>query len=241
MHALRASAFSLMLGVLACDPQAAVDDDVASISARDAQAALDAGALLLDVRVKRPSAPELRRPRGALPTTRAMLKTERYPAGAALLVLRDDDANDDAAALLRRRGHEVFVVDGGVDAWFAAGLPFERDDRARPIAPVSPAAVADLQQAGAVVVDARSPSLFAAAHVPGARSIPLDGLAGAAAGLRGPVVVVGIDDDDSRSAATRLAAAGTADVRWLEGGFRAFAGAGHLISTENSSKKEVVR
>jgi hydroxyacylglutathione hydrolase len=59
-------------------------------------------------------------------------------------------------AVLNRKAHEVF-------------------DPARHARPLDVAEVAALQQAGAVVLDARDPQEFAAAHLAGAQNVPADG------------------------------------------------------------------
>jgi thiosulfate/3-mercaptopyruvate sulfurtransferase len=117
--------------------------------------------------------------------------------GAGSQVVAYDQANGAYAArlwwLLRWIGfRDVAVLDGGIAAWRAAGLPLERAVRV-PLARVLPAAVDDAAWVGSdrvnelrlrpqtLVVDARGAERFAgrnetidpiAGHVPGARNHP---------------------------------------------------------------------
>jgi thiosulfate/3-mercaptopyruvate sulfurtransferase len=118
-------------------------------------------------------------------------------AGRGCQVVAYDQGNGAYAArlwwLMRWIGfHDVAVLDGGIAAWRAAGLPLEttvRAARARtltaspdPRAVVSSAELMDLRQRpGTLLVDARGAERFAgrnetidpvAGHVPGARSFP---------------------------------------------------------------------
>jgi len=72
-----------------------------------------------------------------------------------------------------------------------------------------------------LLIDVRGPDEFAAAHVPGARNIPLDRLAGEAASLpegRRLVTVCGKGGGRSAQGAALLHAAGRTDAIWLCGG-----------------------
>lgn len=98
---------------------------------------------------------------------------------------------------------------------------------AMPMRTLSPAEARDLQQAGATVIDVRQPAEFAAAHVPGARNLPLDALDPAAfAAHAGPLLVICQGGGRSRDACGRLAAAGVADVVDIAGGTAAWRAAG---------------
>jgi len=122
----------------------------------------------------------------------------RLGAGQGTVVVAYDDAGGGIAArlwwLLRYFGHGGGrVLDGGVQAWRAAGLPLETAVRPRPPAPPLPLTprpemVVDRQRvavlagsADAVVLDARAAERFEGrsepvdarpGHVPGARSAP---------------------------------------------------------------------
>lgn len=111
------------------------------------------------------------------------------PRRATRIVLfgADDVVTDKAAAALRRQGYErVFVLQGGPDAWLAAGQKLfasvnvpskafaECVEQAYHTPDIGPAALADLQAQGAdvVVLDYRTEAEFAQFHVPGAISSP---------------------------------------------------------------------
>lgn len=117
------------------------------------------------------------------------------------LVVAYDDANGLAAArawwLLRRAGVDVRVLDGGVSAWRAAGLPLETGDVEPARGGVSLAAATgdtvDIDEAAGfpasgVLVDARAPERYRgdvepldpiAGHIPGAVNVPLAALVAA--------------------------------------------------------------
>ena len=80
------------------------------------------------------------------------------------------------------------------------------------------------------VVDVRSPGEFAAAHIAGSYSLPLDALADVSGELAGsldvPVVLVCQSGTRARLAEAQLRAAGVAQVRVLDGGLGAWESAG---------------
>lgn len=76
-----------------------------------------------------------------------------------------------------------------------------------------------------LLIDVRGPDEFAAAHIPGARNIPLERLAEEAASLphgRRPVAVCGKGGGRSAEGAELLRAAGRSDAVWLCGGTNAW-------------------
>ena len=75
------------------------------------------------------------------------------------------------------------------------------------------------------LIDVRGPEEFAAAHIPGARNVPLDRLAREAASLPKtlrPVTVCGKGGGRSAEGAAMLRASGRADAAWLCGGTNAW-------------------
>jgi hydroxyacylglutathione hydrolase len=100
--------------------------------------------------------------------------------------------------------------------------------------PLSPAEVAARQDAGALVIDARSAEAFAAGHVPGAISVGLGPNFAIWAGWLTPYdrEVVLVLDDDARfaEARTELRRIGIDDVGgWLAGGMAAWKAAGRPV------------
>ena len=111
------------------------------------------------------------------------------PDRPLVLVTEDESAAAEAVTRLSRVGLENVAgyLDGGVAAWDAAGLPLER---------MGQIDVAELkarldENSGLRVYDVRRPREYAAGHVPGAVSIPLDRLAAELDG-RAPQGVVAI-------------------------------------------------
>jgi len=101
-------------------------------------------------------------------------------------------------------------------------------------APASLAQVQEMVAAGAVLIDARSPELFAEGHLPGARSLPLAEMTSGLEVLRRDVplnaVIVtycnGFGCPDSFDLGVALLQAGWRDVRVFEGGFPEWRDAG---------------
>jgi hydroxyacylglutathione hydrolase len=116
--------------------------------------------------------------------------------------------------------HIVGWIDGGFEAWAAAGLP---------VSSTRLIAAAQLRSGGAgagalTVVDVRSAREWARDHVPGALHIPLQELAGRVADIPRSRPVATICEGGSRSAlaAGLLERAGVRDVLNVDGGMHAW-------------------
>ncbi|MDW8059320.1 MAG: rhodanese-like domain-containing protein [Thermomicrobium sp.] len=103
--------------------------------------------------------------------------------------------------------------------------------------PLTPARVRALQETGAVILDVRTPAAFAASHVPGAISVPLDGgqfqnRVGLVVPADRPLVLVVERADDARRAVQMLAVIGYDQVLgYLVGGMAAWERAGYPYRT----------
>jgi rhodanese-related sulfurtransferase len=133
------------------------------------------------------------------------------PQDARVVVIRNPD--QDPSEILGQSvkiGVDVLgELDGGIDAWTAAGLETTSTDL------VNPAAVTDVGH----VLDIRQDSEFAAGHVPGAAHSELGALAAAAPCLAdGPVTLMCGHGERAMSAASVLERAGRHDVQVLQGG-----------------------
>lgn len=118
------------------------------------------------------------------------------------------------------------------------------DNLNKKIALPMPALLDEVQQlvaAGGLLVDARSPELFAAGHIEGAVSLPLADIEDMLAGFVGRVdkdrVVVtycsGFGCPDSFDLGVRLIEAGYSDVRVFEGGYPEWRDAGLAVAGES--------
>jgi glyoxylase-like metal-dependent hydrolase (beta-lactamase superfamily II) len=102
----------------------------------------------------------------------------------------------------------VGVLDGGMDAWAAAGLPVARIELVGPD-----------RLAGRRILDIRQDAEFAAGHVPGAEHVELGSLAAVADRLEsGPTVVMCGHGERAAGAASLLERAGHRDLAVLVGG-----------------------
>jgi len=97
------------------------------------------------------------------------------PFGAPVVLLIVDEHREQATRLAHRIGYDdLAFLDGGIDAWRAAGLPL------RPVEEVGPAEARDRQDAGTVLLDVRQDAELAAVRIPKAVHIELgDVIAGA--------------------------------------------------------------
>ena len=126
-------------------------------------------------------------------------------------------------------------LEGGIDAWRAAG---------RPVATLTDLAARDLhaQRAagGPELVDVRQPVEYAAGHPPGARHIPLGLLPRHAAELRDrPLAIMCAGGYRSVIGASALMRAGITRLVNVPGGFRAWSQAG--LSIEQGERKAVAQ
>jgi hydroxyacylglutathione hydrolase len=102
----------------------------------------------------------------------------------------------------------VGVLDGGMNAWAAAGRPVTRTELVGPD-----------QLAGRRILDIRQDAEFAAGHVPGAEHVELGSLAAVADRLEdGPTVVMCGHGERAAGAASLLERAGHRDLAVLVGG-----------------------
>ena len=144
-----------------------------------------------------------------------------------VLVADGPEAVNEAAMRLARIGVETVVgfLDGGIATWAAAGLP---------VATLKQIAVADLAATlPAAILDVRRPREFAAGHLPGARSLPLDRMTTGAAvegPPTGPLYVICASGYRSSAAASVLLARGL-DVVNVVGGTNAWIAAGLPVET----------
>jgi glyoxylase-like metal-dependent hydrolase (beta-lactamase superfamily II) len=156
------------------------------------------------------------------------------PVPAPLVIVADDEGGArEAVVRLARVGLESISgwLAGGVLAWEQAGLPLA----SIPQMPVDELA-ARIAEAptGLRVLDVRRPAEFAAGHVPGAASIPLDRLQRHAGEIdrSRPTAVVCASGYRSSAATSLLARAGFTDLYNVVGGTSAWVAAGHAVEKE---------
>lgn len=104
------------------------------------------------------------------------------------------------------------------------------------LSPLSAAVVLRLQNEGAIVVDTRPATQFAAAHVPGSVHIALTGQyaswAARILGLGTMLIIVGEDPEHVRESQLRLARVGMENIAgYLEGGVAGWVGDGNALDT----------
>ncbi len=152
-----------------------------------------------------------------------------------IVIVADDEARVREAALrLARVGLENVAgyLDGGVAAWHRAGLP---------LSDVPQIAVGDLRErldeGGALqVVDVRRPGEYAAGHVPGAASRPLDRLESEVRSLdpSRPTAVICAGGYRSSAATSVLRRHGFRDLVNVVGGTSAWVAAGYEVETPSA-------
>src|SRR5438477_581981 len=173
------------------------------------------------------------------PGGQAVQATDEYVAvRAACIVLVCDDLVRSVmtASWLRRMGlRRVGVLAGGLAAWERAGRALERGRPSTAPAglPQARARVAGVKPGdlgGALVLDVDQSDAYARGHVPGAawlcRSRLELRIGGIAPDTRAPIVLTCSDGTASTLAAATLGRLGYGAARVLEGGTRAWAGAG---------------
>lgn len=130
------------------------------------------------------------------------------PSGAPIVFVLDRDQDRaDAVRQARNVGYEDVLgeLDGGIDAWLAAG----RDTEQIPII-AAPAVTG-------VVVDVRQHAEFAVGHVPGAHNVELGSVTDGDV-PHGPVSVMCGHGERAMTAASVLARGGRRDVTVVDGG-----------------------
>jgi rhodanese-related sulfurtransferase len=99
------------------------------ISPSDAKLLADKGALVIDIRETEEYARE--RIPGAKSHPQALLSEMTVPASVPAVVFHCKSGNRSTLnerALIKAAGNvDAFVIDGGIDAWKAAGLPIDRN------------------------------------------------------------------------------------------------------------------
>ena len=151
-------------------------------------------------------------------------------ASRPVVVVADDEARvREAVTRLARVGLENVAgyLDGGVAAWDRAGLP---------VADVPQIAVGELKERlgkadGLQVVDVRRPGEYAAGHVPGAASRPLDRLESEVRSLDAarPTAVICAGGYRSSAATSLLRRHGFRDLLNVIGGTSAWVAAGYEV------------
>ncbi len=186
----------------------------------------------------------------ALPGGQAVQRADDFAAvpGAAIVFVDGGDARAFLAAYwYRRMGFpRVSVLQDGMPAWLAQGLPAERERRRaveQALAPLR-AAVATVDAADLRrrlrgghdlrLVDVGTSRHFAAGHVPGATWLPRGWLEDGIGNVARPeddIVVTARDERQALLAAATLRDLGHAHVRILSGGTAAWAALGEALAT----------
>ena len=209
-------------------------DDVPSVTPTQAQALVERGALLIDIReVEEHAAVRIRdselRPLSAINRWWRDLPGDR----PVVLYCRTGSRSHQATSALTRRGGLTNVVNmtGGIVEWFEQGLPVDTDhiDVAAygpPYTEMGPVEAAAAVAAGEVrrVLDVREEWEWVTGHLEGAMHIPLPQLTLRVDEIPRAEAVLVVCHTGQRSAlaAQYLADAGFADVRNLEGGLEAW-------------------
>jgi hydroxyacylglutathione hydrolase len=143
------------------------------------------------------------------------------PDQPVVFVLGEDQDEIDLVRQALTIGHDNLAgrLDGGIDAWTAAGRPVETTELLEPDAVDRP------------LLDVRQDDEFTAGHVPGAAHVELGALASANL-PPGPVATMCGKTERAMTGASVLQRAGHADVAVLRGGFSGWtASAGHEAAT----------
>jgi glyoxylase-like metal-dependent hydrolase (beta-lactamase superfamily II)/rhodanese-related sulfurtransferase len=124
-----------------------------------------------------------------------------------VFVLEDSQDREGLIRQARNIGYEDILgeLEGGIDAWRAAGRPLETT-------PVLPA-----EQANGAIIDVRQQAEYAAGHIPGAGNVELGSIADAHL-ADGAVSVMCGHGERAMTAASLLARRGRGDVTVLTGG-----------------------
>ncbi|HZE88528.1 MAG TPA: rhodanese-like domain-containing protein [Verrucomicrobiae bacterium] len=177
---------------------------------------------------------ELKHARGAINIPAFALKSKPLPR-AARVVLYDGGAGSPdapaAAAALQSAGQpEFYVLEGGLSAWEAQGLPIVVQTGPAVAPLVDPIGVEDLLRAidagtRVAILDIRPADLFAQSRVPGAKPASTEEqMNGALASLSPADLVVLYDDGggEARDRAEQLRRRGFRAARYLYGGMVAW-------------------
>lgn len=160
------------------------------------------------------------------------------PQGATVVVYCDEDPcqlTTSAAEKLASYGYDVSILAGGFGAWLAKGYPAESSKTRHDAPQGHSGTTADVklkQAEGATVLDLRPAAQYAAGHLPGARSAPLEDLDEALSWLvkEKEVVVYDVASARSKAAARKLTAAGF-KVTELAGGVAGWVRKGNALVT----------
>lgn len=142
------------------------------------------------------------------------------PFGAPVVLLVEPERRPEAVRLARRIGYDdLAFLDGGLDAWRAAGLAVDTVEE------VDPVAARARQHEGAVLLDVRQSAELDALHIPGATHLELgDIIAGTTPDAREVITFCG-HGERSATAASLLERRGV-QVANLVGGTAAWVEAG---------------
>ena len=129
------------------------------------------------------------------------------PDRPLIFVLDDDQDRADVVRQCLDVGHENLLgeLDGGIDAWAAAG---------RPVATIE---VVDAGQIAAAVIDVRQHNEYLTGHIPGAINVEL-GVVADMPSPRGPLTVMCGHGERAMTAASILTAGDDCDVSVFDGG-----------------------
>lgn len=143
--------------------------------------------------------------------------TAMLPDGSAVAVLGSTPFESArAASVLAGVGPDcdVAIVIGGIERWRRQGLPVSRG-----LALDCRQATQQVQRGGVALIDARPAAVFAAGHVVGSISVPLDEWGGFRRALPRLPLVVGCSSDElAATAASLFRAAGHGCVWRIDGG-----------------------
>ena len=140
------------------------------------------------------------------------------PHGGPIVIYCGEDPcslTTDAAQTLTSSGYkEVSILEGGFGAWLAKKYPAVTSETPR-TAPIGRSSSADetrrkVEDGTALVLDLRTPAQYAAGHLPGARTVPLEELKEAKAWLpkNKEIVVYDVASARSKQAVRELASEG---------------------------------
>jgi rhodanese-related sulfurtransferase len=142
------------------------------------------------------------------------------PFDSPVILIVDDQHRPDAVRLARRIGYDdLAFLDGGIDAWRAAGLPIAAVDE------VGPHEADDRSRAGAMLLDVRQDAELAALRIPGTVHIELGDLIAGATPNAPEIITFCGHGERSATAASLLEARGLR-VANLTGGTTAWLDAG---------------